>query len=50
MTRCPVCGEKLMGRLTVVCATCGASHHHDCWEFNESCATYGCLSKRYRDG
>jgi hypothetical protein len=41
---CPVCGDALKGRLVVACASCDARHHRDCWEFNGSCSTYGCLS------
>lgn len=43
---CPVCGDDLLGRLVVACASCDARHHRDCWEFNGSCSTYACLSKR----
>ena len=41
---CQVCGmdcEQGNGNI-VACASCGAPHHSDCWEYTGMCSTYGC--------
>ena len=41
---CKVCGEAIEDPC-VVCATCRAPHHRDCWEFIGSCSIFGCNGK-----
>lgn len=38
---CAVCGEGLRIEYKA-CDRCRATHHGDCWEYNEGCATIGC--------
>jgi hypothetical protein len=42
---CRVCGEAI-GSPSVVCASCRAPHHRDCWEFVGSCSIFGCNGKQ----
>jgi hypothetical protein len=41
---CLVCGRALAGTRTVRCRRCDTSHHDECWNYNGSCAVYGCAS------
>jgi hypothetical protein len=43
---CPVCGTPPTAAEQVRCAACGAPHHAECWNYNGSCAIYGCRSKQ----
>lgn len=47
---CGVCGEaaQLGSREVVVCQTCNAVHHRDCWEYNLGCARFACGSERHQ--
>lgn len=47
-TQCQVCGEPLAGKI-VFCASCKTPHHHDCWQYLEQCAVYGCGQHRYTE-
>lgn len=38
---CPVC-RCALGDDARLCVSCGAPHHHDCWEYIGHCAIYGC--------
>lgn len=42
---CKVCGEPIGDEPAVVCETCGAPHHRDCWEYVGRCSIYGCDGK-----
>lgn len=40
---CAICQSPLAsGEATVNCPDCSAQYHHDCWEYNQGCAVYGC--------
>lgn len=40
---CPFCGDFIKGvGLIVVCPSCRAVHHAECWEANGGCTTLGC--------
>lgn len=41
---CGVCREPGpgSGREVVLCDSCNAVHHRDCWEYNRGCARYAC--------
>jgi hypothetical protein len=41
---CKVCGEPILVP-AVICTTCRAPHHRDCWEFIGACSIYGCNGK-----
>jgi len=49
---CKVCGEAADAGAIIVCASCGAPHHRECWEFVGWCSIYGCGGKvgRPREG
>ena len=40
---CPVCAVAISGE-SVRCSRCDSHHHLECWEYNGSCATFGCGS------
>lgn len=44
---CPVCGEFVDEYQRIHCASCGAPHHLDCWQYNQSCAIFGCKNPHY---
>jgi len=44
---CQICGGTLSEGSVVYCAKCNTPHHKDCWQFNKSCATYGCRSQQF---
>lgn len=48
--RCQVCGEDIVGETPVRCSVCKTPHHLDCWQYNDQCGTYGCLSKNFEAG
>lgn len=39
---CPVCATSLSEEDTMSCPRCETIHHRDCWDFNGTCAVYGC--------
>jgi hypothetical protein len=39
---CPVCATSLTGEDNISCPRCNTLHHKDCWDFNGTCAVYGC--------
>lgn len=43
---CKVCGDPIDSPRHVLCETCRAPHHADCWEFIGGCSIYGCRGKR----
>lgn len=47
LAHCLVCGENLDDS-TYICQDCGAVYHPDCYEFNGTCARYGCPSQKRR--
>lgn len=44
---CPVCGEFVEDFQKIHCASCGAPHHLDCWQYNQACAIFGCKNPHY---
>lgn len=44
---CPVCGEFVEEYQKIHCASCGAPHHLDCWQYNQACAIFGCRNLHY---
>ncbi len=42
---CKVCGEAVHEPPRVICTTCRAPHHRDCWEFVGGCSIFGCNGK-----
>lgn len=46
---CGVCGEQALGgeQDVVLCETCNAIHHRDCWEYNEGCARFACGGNKH---
>lgn len=48
--QCGVCGEPAIGgtREGVVCDTCNALHHRDCWVYNGGCSRYGCGGQKHQ--
>ena len=42
---CQICGTEIEGP-HVVCDSCNAPFHRDCWSFVGGCATFGCTGKR----
>ncbi len=47
--RCPVCGVPT-GRARVLCGSCQAPHHSDCWAWLGGCGIFGCAGARARPG
>ncbi|MDI6784251.1 MAG: RDD family protein, partial [bacterium] len=40
---CPFCQFPIKpGDNPVICSYCGIPHHHDCWQENRGCTTFGC--------
>jgi hypothetical protein len=48
--RCQVCGEDIVDETPVRCSVCKTPHHLECWQYNDQCGTYGCLSKNFEAG
>ena len=44
--RCPICSEEV-GERMVICVRCRTPHCKDCWDYNQSCATYACNETRF---
>jgi hypothetical protein len=42
---CPVCGAPLDSQV-VLCESCQAPHHAECWSYEGHCAIYACRGKR----
>lgn len=40
---CGVCGAGMAPPL-VHCSRCQSPHHSDCWEYNQGCSVYGCVT------
>ena len=47
---CGVCGEhcQLGSREVVLCETCNAVHHRDCWDYNDGCARFACGTRKHQ--
>jgi hypothetical protein len=45
---CQICGDLIAANY-VACIKCETLYHKDCWEYNQRCATFGCLSTSYRE-
>lgn len=44
---CKVCNEPIEAKDDrVICSTCKAPHHRDCWAFVGGCSIYGCQGKQ----
>lgn len=45
--KCLICGEQSKaGQEVVICPSCEAPHHKDCFDYLGRCARYGCVSGR----
>lgn len=47
---CPFCKNKITDADQVmVCPSCGAVHHLNCWNENKGCTTFGCSKQHYEE-
>ena len=44
--KCPICSEEV-GERMVICVRCKTPHCRDCWDYNQTCATYACNETRF---